>query len=129
MVYHSIRHLVWVLIIMKLKNLEPLLKLLCFQKVSFHCVSIYPWQKLFVISICSFSTEVYFVLSNIEEQYQWLEQDLIAANSAANRSTRPWIIAYGHRPFYCSNIDPTDCNVSTSRIRLGYVLGLSCLLQ
>ncbi|XP_065915755.1 uncharacterized protein [Dysidea avara] len=78
----------------------------------------YSWD-MGPIHFISFSTEVYFVNSNIEEQYKWLEQDLIAANAAANRSTHPWIIAYGHRPFYCSNTDPTDCNVTASKIRLG----------
>jgi len=76
-------------------------------------------KSLSAIFVGSFSTEVYFVNSSIEEQYQWLEKDLIAANTAANRSAHPWIIAYGHRPFYCSNTDPIDCNVNTSKIRLG----------
>lgn len=70
------------------------------------------------ISFNSYSTEVYFVNENIEEQYAWLEQDLIAANGAGNRSVHPWIIVFGHRPLYCSNVDQTDCNVNTSRIRL-----------
>lgn len=71
------------------------------------------------LSYFSFSTEVYFVNENIDEQYAWLEQDLMAANHPNNRSIHPWIIAFGHRPFYCSNLDTTDCDASTSKIRLG----------
>jgi hypothetical protein len=36
-----------------------------------------------------------------QKQLDWVKQDLQKA--AANRKNRPWIIVYGHRPFYCSN--------------------------
>uniref|UniRef100_A0A914QEN2 Purple acid phosphatase n=1 Tax=Panagrolaimus davidi TaxID=227884 RepID=A0A914QEN2_9BILA len=41
----------------------------------------------------------------ILSQYSWLTSDLQEANK--NRATRPWIIGYQHRPFYCSN---TECH-------------------
>lgn len=78
----------------------------------------YSWD-MGPIHFISFSTEVYFVNENITEQFVWLEEDLIAASHPSNRSIHPWIIAFGHRPFYCSNTDHTDCDVSKSRIRLG----------
>jgi hypothetical protein len=36
-----------------------------------------------------------------QKQLAWVKLDLQKA--AANRKNRPWIIVYGHRPFYCSN--------------------------
>lgn len=57
--------------------------------------------------IISWSTEVVFARKqDMQPQYDWLEQDLIAANK--NRKERPWIITIGHRPIYCSNADD-DC--------------------
>ena len=37
----------------------------------------------------------------------WLEQDL--QNAALNRANQPWIIAYTHRPLYCSYGNDPDC--------------------
>ena len=67
----------------------------------------------------SYTTEVYFDGWGVEEQYAWLEQDLQYATAPGNRSIRPWIIAYGHRPMYCSNIDGDDCTTSKSIVRAG----------
>jgi len=63
--------------------------------------------------IISFSTEYYYYQNNnsyqnpnyytpehIDRQLSWLEDDLQKANQ--NRSLRPWIIAIGHKPFYCA---------------------------
>ena len=52
-------------------------------------------------------------------QYNWLEQDLIWASNAANRTLQPWIIMYGHRPFYCSNTGSSlvACDVEASDYR------------
>ena len=80
----------------------------------------YSWdiQKVHFIA---YSTEVYFAnTEDIERQYRWLEQDLIKANSAKNRAERPWIIAYGHRPMYCSMHETNrDCRKFSSLVRLG----------
>ena len=61
------------------------------------------------VSHFSYSTEVYFTYNEryVCEQFDWLLQDLITANQ--NRDKRPWIIAFGHRPMYCSNNDGDDC--------------------
>ncbi|XP_035679023.1 acid phosphatase type 7-like isoform X1 [Branchiostoma floridae] len=67
----------------------------------------------------SYSSEVYFTDSPAEEQYKWLLQDLTEANSAENRTLHPWIIAFGHRPMYCSNVDGDDCTTAKSRVRAG----------
>eukprot|EP01127_Copromyxa_protea_P009627 TRINITY_DN2284_c0_g1_i1.p2 TRINITY_DN2284_c0_g1~~TRINITY_DN2284_c0_g1_i1.p2 ORF type:complete len:405 (-),score=83.85 TRINITY_DN2284_c0_g1_i1:24-1238(-) len=37
------------------------------------------------------------------EQTAWLEKDL----AAVNRTKTPWVILYGHRPFYCTG--PEEC--------------------
>lgn len=61
--------------------------------------------------IISYSTEFYYFTqfgwSQIERQYEWLEKDLKRANQ--NRANRPWIITFGHRPFYCGNKKDDEC--------------------
>jgi len=42
------------------------------------------------------------------EQYKWLEQELIDANSGDNRLSVPWIIISGHKPMYCSSTYGTN---------------------
>jgi acid phosphatase type 7 len=70
------------------------------------------------IHFVSYDTEVFFISDGpIQEQYDWLEQDLIQANK--NRDAVPWIIAYGHRPMYCSNVDQDDCTRVKSKVRAG----------
>ncbi|EDQ88216.1 uncharacterized protein MONBRDRAFT_26397 [Monosiga brevicollis MX1] len=71
-----------------------------------------------LVHFISYSTEVYFSNKfDIQRQYDWLEADLQAAN--ANRTLRPWIIAFGHRPMYCSNLDGDDCTKNSSVVRAG----------
>lgn len=49
-----------------------------------------------------------------QKQLDWVIQDLQKAN--ANRKNRPWIVVYGHRPFYCSN-PGIDCGQYAQYLR------------
>lgn len=53
------------------------------------------------------------------QEYNWLEQELSYADSPENRSVTPWVIMYGHRPFYCSNIGGSaiPCTVEAKEYR------------
>jgi len=67
-----------------------------------------------------------------EEQLAWLANDLLIANQ--QRAERPWIIAYGHRPFYCSNTDHDDCTYLKGKVRatfedLFYQNGVDIILE
>lgn len=41
------------------------------------------------------------------------------ATSPENRSVRPWIVMYGHRPMYCSNTGDDDCTHYGTYTRIG----------
>ncbi|KAK7103367.1 hypothetical protein V1264_018281 [Littorina saxatilis] len=73
--------------------------------------------------ILSFNTEIYFwgnTHENIKRQYDWLEADLKKANLPENRAVRPWILAMGHKPMYCSNVDGGElCTNPKNPIRNG----------
>eukprot|EP00730_Choanoeca_flexa_P016235 TRINITY_DN7632_c0_g1_i1.p1 TRINITY_DN7632_c0_g1~~TRINITY_DN7632_c0_g1_i1.p1 ORF type:complete len:542 (+),score=125.05 TRINITY_DN7632_c0_g1_i1:31-1656(+) len=72
------------------------------------------------IHFISYSSEVYFSnTKDIERQFAWLQADLEHANQPDQRAKYPWIVAYGHRPFYCSNIDGDDCTKNSSVVREG----------
>jgi len=52
------------------------------------------------------------------QHVEWLKNDL----ASINRSVYPWIILFGHRPFYCSNSDEKqnldmDCGTFASYLR------------
>mmetsp|Transcript_17743 Transcript_17743/g.38532 ORF Transcript_17743/g.38532 Transcript_17743/m.38532 type:complete len:431 (-) Transcript_17743:105-1397(-) len=68
-----------------------------------------------------YSSETFFTQSKwtTDAQLEWLKSDLAAANK--NRAARPWVIAFGHRPMYCSNIDHDDCanGPAGSKVRAG----------
>ena len=74
------------------------------------------------VHFISFSTEFYFFVNygwtQIAVQYDWLKKDLEEATKPENRAKRPWIIAMGHRPMYCSAEDD-DCRLSESIPRKG----------
>ncbi|XP_059483702.1 acid phosphatase type 7 [Neocloeon triangulifer] len=71
--------------------------------------------------IIGISTEFYYFLEygfkQVVKQYEWLEQDLIKANK--NRKERPWIITFGHRPMYCTNLNRDDCTKHETLVRSG----------
>lgn len=75
------------------------------------------------IHFVSISTEFFyfphFGFDQIEDQYEWVKNDLTDANKPENRQKRPWIITFGHRPMYCSNNDNDDCTSNESLVRVG----------
>lgn len=75
------------------------------------------------IHFISISTEFYYFLGygikEVIKQYYWLENDLKEANKPENRKLRPWIITYGHRPMYCSNLNEDDCTYHQTFVRVG----------
>ncbi|XP_074654205.1 acid phosphatase type 7-like isoform X2 [Tubulanus polymorphus] len=76
------------------------------------------------IHFLAFNTEVYYShqslgWESIIIQYKWLEEDLKKANLPENRAKHPWIIAYGHRPFYCTNVNKEHC----MNVRVGVIDG------
>ena len=79
------------------------------------------WQmhyslNLGLVHFVCYNTEMVFSHPElVADQLDWLEADLTAANAA--RSSRPWIVAFGHRPFYCSNNDGDDCTTDRSIVR------------
>lgn len=80
------------------------------------------WKGFTIYLSCSshpnsYSSEVYFTNGSIQSQLEWLTNDLKQASKPENRAKRPWIIAFGHRPMYCSNIDRDDCTTLKSVVR------------
>lgn len=85
-----------------------------------------PWSESGSQQYYSYNHEkIHFVTWSFEEfkgvdllpggkQRQWLEADLQQAN--LERDVRPWIVLYGHRPFYCSS-DSHDCEYMAEYMR------------
>lgn len=75
------------------------------------------------VHFIGFSTEVYYFLNygikTLVNHYEWLEKDLIEATKPENRLLRPWIVTYGHRPMYCSNLNGDDCTHLGDLVRIG----------
>jgi hypothetical protein len=60
----------------------------------------------------AYSTEFYF--TDIKEalvQFEWL-------NKTLQEQTCPWVIAFGHRPMYCSNNNHDDCTKVMGFVRM-----------
>jgi hypothetical protein len=81
------------------------------------------WYYSFDISYIHFvaySTEVYYsstLYPNLIQQYNWIDADL----AAVNRSVTPWVIVFGHRPMYCSNVDSMpNCAGDAGKLRRGF---------
>lgn len=85
------------------------------------------------IHFISYSTEVYYLDNEqyASKQNDWLVQDLIT--TSINRSQHPWIIAFGHRPMYCSD-SLLDCSKTDSKVRTGlentfFTYGVDLVIQ
>jgi len=75
-----------------------------------------------LIHYTSISSEVYFrnydepmPVQQQKDQYAWVQKDL---EDARNRGV-DWIIVYGHRPMYCSNVGGDDCSKDATDLREG----------
>ncbi|XP_065188740.1 acid phosphatase type 7-like [Sycon ciliatum] len=80
------------------------------------------WWSLDIgpVHFLSYDTEVYFAREDlIQAQLDFINADLARAADPAQRKKVPWIVAFGHRPMYCSNIDNDDCATPKSKVRAG----------
>eukprot|EP00413_Alexandrium_margalefii_P033321 CAMPEP_0204579190 /NCGR_PEP_ID=MMETSP0661-20131031/43347_1 /ASSEMBLY_ACC=CAM_ASM_000606 /TAXON_ID=109239 /ORGANISM="Alexandrium margalefi, Strain AMGDE01CS-322" /LENGTH=410 /DNA_ID=CAMNT_0051588179 /DNA_START=56 /DNA_END=1288 /DNA_ORIENTATION=+ len=67
------------------------------------------------VHFVAFSTEHLKLPGEIKQQVAFAREDLTRA--AANRGQVPWIVAYGHKPLYCSTEDYYDCKIGSLHIR------------
>ncbi|XP_064610671.1 acid phosphatase type 7-like isoform X1 [Liolophura sinensis] len=69
------------------------------------------------VHLISYNTEVFNMTDKqyIALQHDWLVSDLQMAKE--NRETVPWIVAFAHKPFYCSNSNAHDCTRENSVVR------------
>ncbi|KAH9644719.1 hypothetical protein HF086_003824, partial [Spodoptera exigua] len=85
------------------------------------------------VHFVSISTEVYYYLHYgiklICAQYNWLKKDLEKANLPENRSKRPWIVVFGHRPMYCDDSIDRNCDIERTRIGLNGLWPLEPFLK
>jgi len=72
------------------------------------------------VHFVSYSSETFFSasLATQERMIHWIQEDLTKANEAEARARQPWVVAFGHRPMYCSNIDGDDCTKGGSKVRI-----------
>ncbi|KAJ8719862.1 hypothetical protein PYW08_012037 [Mythimna loreyi] len=95
--------------------------------------SLYYSFDLGPVHFVSISTEVYYYINYgiklISNQYDWLREDLEKANLPENRSKRPWIVLFGHRPMYCNDRFDVDCQQEYSRIGLHGMWAIEPLLK
>lgn len=63
----------------------------------------YSWD-MGSVHFIQFNYDFYDVVDEATQKrmYDWIENDLRMANASENRTQRPWIVAYTHRPIYCS---------------------------
>jgi len=66
------------------------------------------------VHFVSFSTE-HLKSPFVDEQLAFLRADLTQAKM--RRADVPWIVAYGHKPLYCSTEDYYDCSFGMAHIR------------
>ena len=94
--------------------------------------SLYSSFNVGPVHFISFDAERYFVpdylgytamptMEYVRQQYEWLQRDLHKAHG--NRDKQPWIVAYAHRPMYCTHIDDdwdeTWCTEDAAALRDG----------
>lgn len=95
------------------------------------------WYSIDVgpVHIISLSTEVFYTNGGQYKtlQHDWLIRDIKLANN--NREKVPWIVAFGHRPMYCSYENPAlECSKMGSDIKNGledilYKFGADIVIQ
>ncbi|XP_001606004.2 acid phosphatase type 7 [Nasonia vitripennis] len=75
------------------------------------------------VHFVAIETEAYYFMNygikQLVKQFEWLDRDLTEANRPENRAKRPWVVTYGHRPMYCSNLNSDDCTNHQSLVRVG----------
>ncbi|CAL1541090.1 unnamed protein product [Lymnaea stagnalis] len=87
------------------------------------------------VHLISYSTEVFYTKDGryASMQHDWLIKDLKLAN--LNRKNTPWVVAFGHKPLYCTYEDPElFCNKKISKVKSGledifYHYGVDIIIQ
>eukprot|EP00117_Sycon_ciliatum_P021247 scpid41324/ scgid18681/ Iron/zinc purple acid phosphatase-like protein len=72
-----------------------------------------------LVHVIAYDTESLFMRPYLRSTTrQWLQRDLAAANR--RRKQVPWIVAFGHRPMYCSNLADNGCNHMKPNVRVEF---------
>jgi hypothetical protein len=79
--------------------------------------SLYWSMDVGLVHLIAFDTELYYFDSPARQRQmeKWLGNDLNKA--VANRNNVPWIIAFGHRPLYCSAKYNSECGDADAKQR------------